>query len=131
MKRREEKRMGRPCKEDPARNCEQCGSPLVRKRLASNRLEDRTEFLGRRFCSRKCLAVFRTKERPASKASITKRTRRFRKSACERCGSETDLHVHHEDHDRFNNDPINLETVCSVCHGRQHAFERWSRRSAA
>mgnify|MGYP000871709821 CR=1 FL=1 len=39
-----------------------------------------------------------------------------RKSRCERCGSTKNLMVHHKDHNRSNNEPSNLETLCWSCH---------------
>ena len=43
---------------------------------------------------------------------------------CETCGKprdESKLYVHHVDEDRDNNDPDNLLTTCSPCHGRVHS----------
>lgn len=40
--------------------------------------------------------------------------------ACERCGSEKFLCVHHKDRDRHNNDRENLEVLCKSCHQKEH-----------
>lgn len=46
------------------------------------------------------------------------------KSACERCGSLKRLVVHHKDRNPFNNtDFSNLETLCRVCHVKEHGAE--------
>lgn len=41
---------------------------------------------------------------------------------CQRChGDSRNLHVHHIDQDKQNNDPENLVTLCAPCHGQVHA----------
>jgi 5-methylcytosine-specific restriction endonuclease McrA len=51
--------------------------------------------------------------------------RRYLKIACESCGfvpeQERQLEIHHIDQDRLNNDPANLQTLCSNCHSLIHA----------
>ena len=46
--------------------------------------------------------------------------RRFKKDACERCGSTRFLLVHHKDENRYNNVASNLETLCKRCHQIHH-----------
>jgi len=48
------------------------------------------------------------------KREIKKRDR----NRCQKCGKTTDLHVHHVDGDRLNNEPQNLITLCKECHKR-------------
>lgn len=44
---------------------------------------------------------------------------------CQRCrGDSRNLHVHHNDCDKQNNDPENLVTLCASCHGEVHAEMR-------
>lgn len=50
--------------------------------------------------------------------------RRALKEACERCGSQDNLLIHHLDHDRTNSDRSNLATWCKACHQRHHTEER-------
>lgn len=50
--------------------------------------------------------------------------RRFKKSACEECGSIDELHVHHKDHNRENNASENLVTLCHNCHWSHHRGNR-------
>ena len=59
-----------------------------------------------------------------SKEAYHHRARKFRKSKCERCGSADRLHVHHKDDNYKNNDPANLETLCTYCHGKEHGPRR-------
>lgn len=47
--------------------------------------------------------------------------------ACERCGHENTKQEqarHHKDRDRSNNDPSNLEVLCTPCHNREHGKDR-------
>lgn len=49
-------------------------------------------------------------------SACQKRAIRKRKDRCEKCGTTTKLTVDHKDRDRSNNDPDNLQTLCSHCH---------------
>jgi len=42
---------------------------------------------------------------------------------CEVCGATEELHVHHKDQARSNNDPDNLEVLCEDCHWDRHRDE--------
>lgn len=56
--------------------------------------------------------------------------RKHLKDACERCGwnrYREVLVVHHRDHDRTNNEPKNLETLCPTCHDTHHFETRTAR----
>lgn len=53
---------GRRPQPDDTRTCEQCGRAFVRRRFKGNRLEDRTIYHRRRFCSRHCAMVHRNAE---------------------------------------------------------------------
>jgi len=47
--------------------------------------------------------------------------RKMRKSFCENCGStEATLCAHHKDGNWTNNDPSNIQTLCSSCHTSLH-----------
>jgi hypothetical protein len=101
---------------DPERHCERCGLPLTRRRFGS-RLEDRSAFLRRRFCSLTC-ANSRSK---LTKGGYHWRARKYRKTACEACGRMKALHVHHVNGNPSDNDPVNLQTLCTHCHNFWHA----------
>ena len=58
---------------------------------------------------------------------------KYRKDTCEKCGKKamdtslgylrkTILTVHHIDHNRQNNDPSNLMTLCRYCHDKEHGM---------
>src|SRR5258708_991761 len=52
---------------------------------------------------------------------------KHRKESCELCGiskSRRKLDVHHKDKNNENDDPSNLETLCSSCHARIHQIGR-------
>jgi len=59
------------------------------------------------------------------KATVSETTSRVQarktkpKGPCEMCGGTARL-VHHKDEDPFNNNPSNLENLCSPCHGLKH-----------
>lgn len=120
--------MAIPQKPDPYRECEMCGKPLIRKRFASGRLEDRTAFLKRRHCSRTC---------GNSRKEIQLDSHRWRarqitpKDSCEGCGTSERLHVHHHDRNPANNDPTNLAVLCASCHLTLHWREDREARVAA
>jgi len=40
--------------------------------------------------------------------------------ACSECGGNTELHIHHKDKDRFNNELNNLQVLCRQCHAKKH-----------
>lgn len=102
---------------DPKKSCERCGTSLQRK-LHGKRLEDFSVFARRRFCSLSCAN---------SKAVLTmsgcrSRARKLRGPRCEACGYQHYLHAHHKDGDFTNNDPTNIQTLCTHCHNFWHAL---------
>lgn len=104
-------------KVDPAKDCEICGTPLIRKRYLSGRLEDRTVFLKRRHCSQACA----NSREVVQEDSHRWRARRVKaRTACENCGATTSLHVHHRDRNPANNVRANLEVLCATCHLKHH-----------
>ena len=50
--------------------------------------------------------------------------RRWIKDNCEDCGSVEQLHVHHVDRNRRNNELDNLKTLCKDCHWTYHRGNR-------
>jgi len=98
------------------KSCKNCGKQFSRKRY-SGRLEDATIYQKREFCSLTC-ANSREKVTPGA---YLWRARKHRKEACEVCGYKKRLVVHHCDQDQTNNDPANLQTLCSHCHDYWHA----------
>ena len=56
------------------------------------------------------------------------------KTACEICGGNFRLGLHHKDRNRTNNSPENLQTLCPTCHTRLHWEENkapWRRHPAS
>ncbi len=47
----------------------------------------------------------------------------FRKDECDRCDSDDRVELHHQDRDTTNADESNLETLCFLCHRKEHAHE--------
>lgn len=114
--------MPMPRKADPVKLCATCGSQLERKRF-NGRLEDRSAFLRRRYCSRRCMAKGFVSDAPSDSA-LLKRATAFRGDSCEACGATENLHSHHIDGDRSNNSPANIQTLCGCCHATHHHHAR-------
>lgn len=103
------------------RQCENCGAQYRRTGRVA---------LTSRACSRKCLGALQSRDRkgrfgvgmanPMWRGGI-QIYRRYRKVACELCGSGKYLVVHHLDENRYHNDEANLQTLCKACHQAHHA----------
>lgn len=101
---------------EAAKCCATCGALMLRKRFGG-RLEDLSAFNKRKFCSLSCA---NTRE-ALTKHGYSWRARKHLKTCCEACGSEQKLEAHHIDQDKANNDPSNIQTLCSPCHDFWHA----------
>ena len=98
------------------KTCEHCGALFVRARF-NGRLEDRSAFEKRRFCSRPCFlaaGAHRNYKRPDAPP------RALLKDSCEACGFARDLCAYRVDEDPANPDPANLQTLCRHCHSFWH-----------
>lgn len=102
------------------RDCETCGTTLLRRRHDSGRLEGYRDFMRRRFCSLSC-ANSRSKGGESRNAYLYQ-ARKFLKAACECCGATTELHAHHVACNWKNNAPTNIQTLCVFCHQFWHAM---------
>jgi hypothetical protein len=109
--------MGMPRKLDPTKSCDHCGVKLQR-RMIGLRLEDRSVFLRRKYCSLTCA---NSKRRPLTKHGYSWRARKHLKPTCEGCGHPKSLEAHHVDQDKSNNVPTNIQTLCTHCHDFWHA----------
>lgn len=49
-----------------------------------------------------------------------KNRKELMKPQCECCGATENLHLHHNNQDRMNNSPDNLQTLCASCHTKWH-----------
>lgn len=106
----------RPAVVVAAKPCQNCGVPMSRKRYGAQ-LEDLTVFSRRRFCSLSCANTRKT----LTKHGYSWRARKHLTISCEACGERRDLHAHHVDQDKANNQPENIQTLCKWCHGFLHA----------
>ena len=109
-------------KPDPILFCEHCGEQLARKRY-NGRLEDPAVFLVRRFCNRSCMILSMISEDELTKNGYLQRAHKHRGKECELCGAKENLDAHHQDRDRSNNAPSNIQTLCRTCHMKGH----WAR----
>lgn len=48
-----------------------------------------------------------------------------KKELCNRCGSTSNLCVHHVNDDHYDNEPSNLEVLCVSCHMSHHKTQYW------
>ena len=110
--------MPMPAKNVPHAPCEWCGRAISRKRYGAQ-LEDIARFRQRRFCGAPCFAASSRKE-GASRGALLRRIKKLRGTQCEACGRTDKLSMHHKDRDWRNNDPLNLQTLCSSCHTQLH-----------
>jgi len=109
--------MPMPRKQEPEKFCEFCGARLQRK-VYNGRLEDLGAFKRRKYCNLKCA---NSKKHPTHWGTHHWRARRHRKEFCEACGITESLHAHHVDGNFKNDDPLNIQTLCTWCHHFLHA----------
>lgn len=62
----------------------------------------------------------KNKNKPATRYTYRKKIKL--KDACEICGSKENLLRHHKDHNRNNNNPDNIITLCKKCHQEHHTL---------
>lgn len=110
--------MGRLKKMDPRKICPACGMQMFRKQM-NRRLEDRSVFIKRIYCNRKCMVAGMTQDKPTLSA-LRKRAEKLRGRVCEECGTQNKLHIHHLDMKPANNEAKNLMTLCASCHASWH-----------
>lgn len=110
--------------------CQHCGKEIERGISPNGRKEENYRYLSRQFCNSKCIGDYmRAKGISVKKLGdgrkLTRRyyavkAKQFKKTSCERCGTEKNLTVHHINKEWWNNDPSNLMTVCNSCHSKIH-----------
>ncbi len=111
--------MPMPLKADPIKYCTTCNQKMVRKRI-NGRMEDRAVFLRRKYCDQICMARGQHKPDPTRSAYL-KRIRHLLKESCEQCGTSSKrLTLHHKNRNWRNNEPSNIQTLCSTCHTSLH-----------
>lgn len=108
------------------KGCENCGMSMFRRRYGE-RLEDLSVFNRRRFCSLSCANT----RLVLTKHGYSWRARKHLRISCEACGSMQKLEAHHVDQDKANNQPENIQTLCSPCHDFWHATAKRIGRSIA
>lgn len=115
-------------KPDPVKHCAYCGEEMHRVRFASGRLEDMGAFKRRKYCCRECMkkAFVKVGNNPQSYSPSHHTARKLaylvlnREYKCEKCGSTSNVDVHHKDGDRNNNTPENIVLLCRSCHMKEH-----------
>lgn len=97
------------------KKCNFCQKKFKRKRI-NGRLEDRTVFMKKKFCGRKCA----NSRKKVGKHGLCVRARKHLKDRCNVCMGKYLLAAHHIDGNRENNSSSNIETLCVVCHAKHH-----------
>lgn len=105
-------------KDDPKKFCSACRRAMPRKRV-QGRLEDRSVFLRRVYCDRRCMAKGQIRQQ-VKRGTLHWRARKFRKDQCEKCASTVSLSLHHVNKNPEDNQPNNRMTLCGSCHTRWH-----------
>lgn len=109
--------------------CAACG-----EKFSPQAKEGTKRFAVRKYCSNRCVGTANADRRkqPVNMVSRYRRVKIDGKSVLEHryvmeqvLGRKLQPHeqVHHKDHDRFNNDPSNLEVVSSAEHGMRHTVK--------
>ncbi len=103
-----------------SRLCLNCGKPVIHNPKSH---ESKAVLANRFCCSRSCANRYRRKDAGDLGVRAARlRARKYVKTGCERCGNKYGLQVHHIDNDPWNNDPMNLVTLCETCHDRKHHY---------
>jgi hypothetical protein len=106
-------------KQEPPKRCAACSEILLRKQF-NGRLESINVFLRRKYCNRGCMAAAMVKP-VVKRQTYLQRARPRRLDHCEICqASGIRLTIHHKNRIWSDNQPGNLQTLCSSCHTSLH-----------
>ena len=112
----------------PDKTCPNCGKSFNRMRDRSGRLEDRSVYESRTYCSRACGYEAR---RRRARREREERNREQGVGACEACGAEARLQVNPIDGDPSDGAAQNTQMLCWRCHSFWYATLKRTGRTAA
>ena len=104
------------------KRCLMCNKRIARTRYPGGHLTSPSQYAKKAFCSLSC-ANSRSKG-GLSRNAFCARARKLLRPWCECCGTTKRLHAHHVNEDWRNNDPENVQTLCTFCHQFWHATHR-------
>ncbi len=112
--------------------CQNCGTEYKRKPALAAKSKacskqclgiiQRTEHKGKLWTPHSPILWKSGSESPVWKGGGENYAKRFQQDACERCGSDRHLLVHHRDENKYHNELSNLETLCKKCHQDHHVL---------
>jgi len=73
-----------------------------------------------------CLKCKDSNETPHLWRAITNKLFMARGKKCEICARESNLHIHHKNKNRYDNDESNLQILCTHCH--QSVHRNWGKK---
>lgn len=114
--------MPMPLKMLPDKICKTCGKSFNRKVMPNGRKQDVSLYLKQEYCSLSCANTRDTMTLTVHGYSF--RARKHLKDKCEACGYTKNLHAHHVDQDKTNNNPENIQTLCKHCHNFWHTAQK-------
>jgi len=109
------------------KHCAFCGKLLARKRF-NGRLEDFGVFKRRKYCDKECMKkgfIVTNAENQTYRISHQSAIRIAYNimnipKVCSKCGSTTNIDIHHIDGNFRNNSTNNLVALCRSCHMKEH-----------
>jgi hypothetical protein len=122
------------------KQCKYCGTGMNRKKFQCGATESKPQFEKRQYCDKHCMgqasrirtAIRRKRKRfiqdthvmpdgrLVKRSNTQREARKYKGDSCEECGSTMNLHIHHINHEWWDNTRNNLMTLCSKCHMDHH-----------
>jgi len=108
----------------------------VKCKMCENKVRRYPSQIRKKYCSHKCKmsdpdfhearakAMWKGTYKQIKRVALKSYFSSGKKLICNECGTKKQIHIHHIDHNRLNNNAINLEALCNSCHNRLHIYKR-------